>query len=155
MHPSVSSLIRDVLVGEIQVQENKNGLGPRGNREGEGEGRLESIILGALCWVQADRHHGWGMRESYLLNYSVNQVCGILKEPFTFLIYTGEGIPSEADLLQSSQTRLCVDNHCETCLKQDTFKFHSSFLAAKLARADEQKQTPASLPLERATQFGE
>lgn len=28
-----------------------------------GEGQLGSIILGALCWVSEDRHHGWGHAE--------------------------------------------------------------------------------------------
>lgn len=34
---SVSSIIREVLVGKIQVQENENGLGPWGKGKGKGK----------------------------------------------------------------------------------------------------------------------
>lgn len=102
--PSMASIVREAPA-EVQVQENKNRLGPWGDGKGEGKRPYESIILGALGWVQADRHQRRDVVE-ITFNPSMNLVHCVWKKPFTALIYTGECIPSAADPLQSSQMPL-------------------------------------------------
>lgn len=73
---------------------------------------------------------------------------------FFFLISEGHAFSQKQTYFRAPKC-LYVDNHRETGPRQRTVKFHTPFLAAKLARPGGQRQIPAPLPLEGATQFEE
>ena len=85
--------------------------------------------------VQAGRHHGRRDVVEITFHFSMNLMHCVLKGPFTALIYTGEGLRWAEGNFRVPKC-LCVDTHCDSRPEQKTRKFHGSFLAAKLRRAE-------------------
>ena len=104
------------------------------------------------------QHHSWGSAldsgrqasQMGAFNYSMNPVLCILKESFTFFIciFFLIFMRGTHSLRSRPPKRLYVDNHREAGPRQGTPKFHTPFLAAKLARPGGQRQIPAAPPLE-------